>query len=139
MISVIFDTNVYISALITPHGRADEAYQLAIDGRIRLYTSVAILTELAGKLQNKFKWETNRVSAAISHIAAVSTVLKPSNRINAVIDEPDNRILECAVTAKATNIVTGDRHLLDLIQYEGIYIITITEFIKNIALPVLPD
>lgn len=133
MTKAVFDTNVYTSALITPKGRAGAAYQLAIDGEITLFTSVPILTELAGKLQNKFKWDSDRVTAAVRHIAAVTTVVKPSCKIEIVADEPDNRILECAVAAAASAIVTGDRHLLELVQYEGINIISIAEFTKNIT------
>ncbi|NCO66731.1 MAG: putative toxin-antitoxin system toxin component, PIN family [Solirubrobacter sp.] len=40
-----------------------------------------------------------------------------------VADEPDNRVLECAVAAKANIIVTGDKHLLDLKAYESIRIV----------------
>ena len=43
-------------------------------------------------------------------------------------DEPDNRILECAQGAGAEVIVTGDKHLLDLVAFEGIKIIRIADF-----------
>jgi adenine-specific DNA-methyltransferase len=77
---VVFDTNIYISAFITPGGRGETAYQKAVDGKIQLYSSVPILTELARKLQDKFKWDTDRVKSAVRHVAAVATVLKPSER-----------------------------------------------------------
>ncbi len=37
-------------------------------------------------------------------------------------DEPDNRVLEAAVAGKADYIVSGDKHLLDLDQFEGVKI-----------------
>ncbi len=128
---VVFDTNIYISAFITPGGRGENAYQKAVDGSIMLYSSVPILTELARKLQDKFKWDSDRVKAAVSHIAAVATVLKPSERICVVADEPDNRILECAVAASADMVVTGDRHLLVLETHEGIDIVTLADFLER--------
>ena len=127
---VVFDTNIYISAFITPGGRGESAYLEAVEGRIRLFSSVPILTELAGKLQGKFRWDEDRVKSAIRHVAAVATVLKPEQRLAVVADEPDNRILECAVTAQAGMIVTGDRHLLDLGAYEGVEIVTLTTFLE---------
>ena len=50
-------------------------------------------------------------------------------------DEPDNRILECAQGAGAEVIVTGDKHLLDLVAFEGIKVIRIADFqpSKNLA------
>jgi putative PIN family toxin of toxin-antitoxin system len=128
---VVFDTNIYISAFITPGGRGETAYLKAVEGSIQLYSSVPILTELARKLQDKFKWETDRVNAAIRHVAAVATVLKPSGRISVVADEPDNRILECAAAGNADMVVTGDRHLLDLKTHEGIEIVTLAVFLER--------
>lgn len=57
---VVFDTNIYISALAIPGGKADEAYHHAIQGRFDLFTSVAILTETATVLQLKFDWAEDR-------------------------------------------------------------------------------
>lgn len=40
-----------------------------------------------------------------------------------VNDEPDNRILECALAARTEAIVTGDRAVLNLDEYRGVRII----------------
>lgn len=45
-------------------------------------------------------------------------------------DKPDNRILECAVAAKADFIVSGDKHLKALKEFGGIKIISASEFLK---------
>lgn len=128
---VVFDTNIYISAFISPGGKAEDAYLLAVDGRVELYTSAAILTETARKLREKFLWADNKITAAIKQISKVATVLKPVNRLNILSDAPDNRILECAKKAVADLIVTGDKHLLDLKQYEGIGITRIAGFLYS--------
>ena len=54
MLKVVFDTNVYISAFTSPNSKGEAAYLLAVRGNVKLYTSVPILTELAGKLKEKF-------------------------------------------------------------------------------------
>ncbi len=69
------------------------------------------------------------MKAAVRHVAAVATVLKPEKRLAVLADDPDNRILECAVAARAEGIVTGDRHLLDLGTFEGIQIVTLAVFL----------
>ena len=130
MRKVVFDTNVYISALITPGGLAEEAWFLALEGRIEVYTSVAILTETAAKLRGKFDWEDEWIKRAIRHIADVARVVKPALRLKTLKDDPDNRILECARYAGAEVIVSGDRHLLTLKSFEGIRVMTITDFLK---------
>lgn len=128
---VVFDTNVYISAFISPGSKAEDAYLLAVDGQAELYTSVAILTETAKKLREKFLWDDVRIAAALKHISKVATVLKPVNRLNILSDAPDNRILECAKEAGADLIVTGDKHLLGLKQYEGMGITRIAGFLYS--------
>ena len=130
MRKVVFDTNVYISALITPSGRAEEAWFLVLEGRMELYTSVAILTETAAKLRGKFHWEDEWIKRALRHIADVARVVKPALRLKTLKDDPDNRVLECARHAGAEIIVTGDKHLLLLKSFEGIRIMTIADFLK---------
>ena len=127
----VFDTNVYISALITKGGRAEQAWLLAIEGKIEVYTSVPIVTEMAQKLRKKFHWEDNQIRAAIRHIAKIAQVVKPEVKLNVLADKPDNRILECARHAGAEYIVTGDRHLLRLASFEGIKIVSIADFLAS--------
>lgn len=38
-------------------------------------------------------------------------MVRPRRRLAIVKDEPDNRVLECALTGRAEAIVTGDRQL----------------------------
>jgi putative PIN family toxin of toxin-antitoxin system len=127
---VVFDTNVYISAFITRGGKAEQAWRLALESKVEVFTSVAILTAMAGKLREKFHWRDELIKATIKHIANTAKVIKPSIKINMLADEPDNRILECAQGAGAEIIVTGDKHLLDLVAFEGIKIILIADFLK---------
>ena len=74
---VVFDTNIYISALAIPGGNAEDAYVEAISGTFELFTSVAILTETAGVLQTKFDWAEDKVREAIQDISRTATVLRP--------------------------------------------------------------
>ncbi len=130
MRKVVFDTNVYISALITSGKQAEKAWLLAVEGQWEVYTSVAILTETAGKLRGKFGWEDEWIRKALRHIARIAKVIKPTIRLEILKDDPDNRILECAIYAGAEVIVTGDRHLLALSSFEGIPILTLAEFLE---------
>lgn len=129
MLKVVFDTNVYVSAFISPNSKAEDAYLLAVRGKIELYTSVSILTELAKKLREKFHWDDIKVKAALKHISKIATVIKPSIKITLLQDETDNRILECAKAADADLIVTGDKHLLSLKEFDGIGITRIADFL----------
>ena len=106
-----FDTNIYISTLIIPGGNAEDAYLEAVHGTFELYTSVTIMTETARVLQTKFDWAEDKVREAVQDISQMSTVLRPRPSVHLLADEPDNRILECAIAAQAEFVVSGDRRL----------------------------
>ncbi|OGR87982.1 MAG: hypothetical protein A3J74_03665 [Elusimicrobia bacterium RIFCSPHIGHO2_02_FULL_57_9] len=56
-------------------------------------------------------------------------------RISAIAADPsDNRVLECAVAAKAQCIASGDKHLLDLGQFGGILILSPNKFLQHYGL-----
>jgi predicted nucleic acid-binding protein len=48
-------------------------------------------------------------------------------------DPDDDRVLECAVTAKAEVIVTSDSDLLSLGEYKSIEIIQVVDFLNRIG------
>jgi len=128
-LKVVFDTNIYISAFVIPGGNAEKAYLRAINRDFELYTSIAILTELARKLEDKFGWEKEKIAQLLTYISKTANVLKTTPFINVLDDDPDNRILECAVEAKADLLVTGDKHLLKIKQYEDFKIIKLSDFL----------
>ncbi len=131
MLKVVFDTNVYISAFISPGSKGEEAFLLAVDRKIELYASVPILTETAKKLREKFLWDDDKITAVLKHISKVATVIKPIKNLNILSDAPDNRILECAITAEVHLIITGDKHLLDMKEYKGIDIVRLADFLYS--------
>ena len=53
--------------------------------------------------------------------AALARLIEPAVIKPVILPDPDDdAVLACAVAARAEAIVTGDAHLLDLKQYEGV-------------------
>jgi predicted nucleic acid-binding protein len=52
--------------------------------------------------------------------------------LTVIADDPDNRILECALKAQADLIISGDKHLLNLRNYQGIKMVTPGEFLESL-------
>ena len=127
---VVFDTNVFISAVIVPGGQAERALLLAWARHFILFTSVPILTETAQKLRSKFGQTDKDIRQALKFISRVAEILKPKARLRIFKDIPDNRILECAFEARADLIITGDGHLLRLREFEGTSIIRLADFLR---------
>lgn len=129
MLRFIFDTNVYISAFIVPGSKSDLAFRLAEGGAFDIAVSDAILAELANKLHTKFGYSEKEIKDVESTIREVAMTFEPEAELSVVEDEPDNRILECAIAAGASAVVTGDRHLLALKNYRGIGIMTVSDLL----------
>jgi len=132
-VRVVFDTNVFVSALVIPSSLSEEAYCRAIAREFQLVTSVAILTELAGTLRAKFGWEGAPVTRAIKSISRVAEVVKTVPHLEVVRDAADNRILKCAEKAAADLIVTGDPHLLKLRRFGTAGIVKVSTFLHTLG------
>ena len=126
---VVFDTNIFISALIFPESSADKALRKVIQGEDQLVISKAILDELLGVLARKFSRDREALAQVAVLLADIGLLVRPGHKINVLSDEADNRILECAVKGQADIIVTGDQALLNLGNYTGIKILSLRKYL----------
>ena len=123
---------MYISAFAAPASRSSLALQLAARGAFELVVSPAILAELRRKLtEPKFGFSEAELDDADRDIGEIANVVEPEVELSVLDDEPDNRVLECAVAAGAVAIVTGDKELLSLENYEGIGIMTVADLLHT--------
>ncbi len=109
---VVLDSNIFISALLFPGGRADAAVVKILDGVDDLVISRPIIDEVLSVLAAKFSREREELSRVAVLLAEMGEIVEPTVRLDVFRDEPDNRILECAVEGKAEAIVTGDKAML---------------------------
>lgn len=128
----MLDTNVLISALGF-HGETKKVWSLVEDGKFELYLSTFIIDELSRNLVAKLKLDPEAANLLLDEVRSHSTMVEPDSRITAIsAKDADNRILECAVKAKAAVIVTGNmKHIRPLASYEGIQILTPREFLDK--------
>lgn len=123
------DTNILISAFIWG-GNPARLLEAAIDREVQLFISQPILDELV-RVLNRKGFET-KVPQILDYLGKVSTMVEPALTLNVVEDDPeDNHIVECAVAAKADVIITGDKDLLRMGQYEGIQILQVSDFLQR--------
>ncbi|MFQ6047211.1 MAG: putative toxin-antitoxin system toxin component, PIN family [Gemmatimonadales bacterium] len=127
----VFDTNVFVSALIVPRGRAAAALERVVEGGVQLVISRPIIHEVLDVLAEKFDRGREELARVAVFLSELAEVVHPRRRVRVLEDEPDNRILECALAGKAEVIVTGDRRMLDLGEYHGIRIISLRRFLEG--------
>ena len=125
---VVFDTNILVSALVFPGGRGEAALRRIIQQTDQLVLSRPIVDELLDVLARKFARDAEELAHVAVFVTELAVVVAPKRRLRVVKDDPDNRILECAVAGRAEVIVTGDKALLALKLYEKIRIVTLREY-----------
>ncbi|MEG4320723.1 MULTISPECIES: putative toxin-antitoxin system toxin component, PIN family [unclassified Microcoleus] len=131
---VVFDTNIFLSALLSLNGNPFRCLALAKIGQIESVTCQEILDEFAEKLLIKFKFSEEMTKAAVEEVRGFSRIVEISATLKAVpADSDDDMVVECAVNGNATHIVTGDKHLLTLTAYRNIKIVKATEFIALLS------
>jgi len=130
VIRVTADTNILISGIVFPSGKPFQFLELALEGKINLTISEAILDEMAGVLARKFMWPPEQIAEARRRLQQIARTVAPSVQLDVIKeDPPDNRILECAVSSGSDYIVTGDKDLLRLGRYDSIRILTVANFL----------
>ncbi len=136
MIRVVIDTNVVVSAALNDHSLPAAVVSLAIDQKILMFVSRAVLDEYETVLNRpRMKFNPTRVKALLADIRMASKLVQPTHVINEIKDEPDNRFLECATAARAEYLVTGNtKHFPK--TFKAITIVTPKQFI-DLVLPIL--
>jgi putative PIN family toxin of toxin-antitoxin system len=135
MTRIVLDTNVIVSALVFG-GVPRAVLELAEAGQFELFYSEAIQAEVRRVLAEKFNWAPAMSQQVLPTLWSMGELVSPEIVVRAVPDDDDdNRIVECALAADASFIISGDHHLLALRAYKTISIITPRRFLE--ALP--PD
>lgn len=134
---VVLDTNVVISRYLTPRGRVARIVDLWEQGELEVVTSDPILREYADVLRYPYQRSVHGFSdAELAEIDAAfeefTEVITPTGTPAVIEADPDDdHILAAADTGRADCIVTGDKHLLQLVSYRDIPIFSPAEFLSR--------
>lgn len=102
-----------------------------VEERDVLLVSAPILDELPGVLARKFARNAEELARVAVFISDLAVEVRPRTRLKVVSDDPDNRILECAVAGRADAIVTGDRALLALGTFRHVRLLTLAGYLAE--------
>ena len=107
-------------------------------GAFKLAISEPIIAEVCGVLQSKFRWSTDALDEAISGIRDFTHLADPIQSLRVISEDPDDdRVIECAMASQSQFIVSGDKHLLRLVQYQNVRIVRVSEFLTLVPKPAL--
>jgi hypothetical protein len=135
----VLDTNVIVSALISPKGPPAKIIRAWRAHNFAWVTSEALLDELERtlrypRLKQYVAWTDDELTEFLELVRRQAKVVSPSQTLDVIEDDPDdNRVLEAAAEGHADYIVSGDRHLLKFGTYGEIAIVTPARFAAIIA------
>ena len=138
---VVLDTNVLVSAILSPGGTAAQILQLGRVGRFELVFSSDTIREhlqvlrypKIRKLLERRNLSLDTVESFLEQLTRISIPVPAKIKIDAIQEDPsDNIFLACAVEGNADYVVSGDHHLKDLGAYQGIEILHPAAFLEII-------
>ena len=139
MIRAVLDTNVIVSGVLSKKGIPARILRAWLEDRFHLVTSRAILEELRRvlrypKISRRHGWSDLQILEFVEDVTGLAILVPGELRLAVVSEHPsDDRYLECAVEGQAGYIVSGDRHLVGLAQYEGVEILSPSAFLKLLS------
>ncbi|UCG25627.1 MAG: putative toxin-antitoxin system toxin component, PIN family [Chloroflexota bacterium] len=132
---IVLDTNIYVSNLISERGNPAKIVRWWLEGQYDVLVSQPVIDEILRvtgyeRIQKKYSQvRENRLEFA-ALIAEQALWIEPQEKLDVISsDQSDNRYVECAVAGGANYIITGDEHLLELGEYEGIMVLTPAAFV----------
>ncbi|MCL2804855.1 MAG: putative toxin-antitoxin system toxin component, PIN family [Treponema sp.] len=128
---IVLDANIFISALFWG-GNPRIILERAIKKTDELFISKEILDEIKDVLERpKFHAGKNEIEYFIKSIEEIADIVFINKRIkNGSRDKTDNKYIECAIAANADYIISGDIHLLELKEYNNVYIVSVKEYLE---------
>ncbi|RCR67879.1 putative toxin-antitoxin system toxin component, PIN family [Larkinella punicea] len=129
---VIIDTNLWISFLLTKNfSKLDNVFA---DQTLTLLFSQELLDEFIEVARRpKFKryFSLADLQALVEQISLRAEFVTVTSEITICRDPKDNFLLALATDAKASHLITGDKDLLDLQQFENTAIMTIATYLSG--------
>lgn len=125
----VLDTNIFISGLHW-HGVSEKILRAWFLEKFELVSSIPLIEELKKTLiLFKIPLEAEDIEWWESLILEKSIIVTPIMKLNIVKDDPDdNKFIEAAVKGCAELIVSQDKHLLRIKEYQTVKIVNPNEF-----------
>lgn len=143
-IVALIDTNVWVSALINPHGFPAKTRDAWLARKYRIVASKPLLEELEDvlhrpRIQQRFGVTEAQAEELLLLITEKATPVEISGDLHLCRDPRDDIVLETAIVGGATHIVsrdeniTRDLELLAQLEKRGIKTMSVSHFLAEVG------
>ena len=125
---IVIDTNIVISGTFFG-GFPRKILEAVVRDKVEAYANTKIIKEYLDIVKEMItdkggNLDVNTLSPFIDKLNVVKSVSK----IKISRDKDDDKFIECAIDSNALYVVSGDKDLLDIVEYRNISIITAKDF-----------
>lgn len=135
MLTVVIDSNVWVSALLVP-GNPRLLINRFENGSFTIIYPRGLIDELQAVLLKPrlaTRIRSNDLENLLQLIEQSGFLIEPESIPSVSRDPKDDIFLACAVASHADFLVTGDKDLLCIGEYHGTRIVTPKEFLEILA------
>jgi len=133
---VVIDTNVIVSALFFG-GMPRKVLEAAVKGRVQMVCSPEIIVEYREVTERILKRATSSDAKALSAsllslLISTAAMIQPVHQGKHCRDADDDKFVNCALSANASFLVSGDSDLLVLGQVGSVRILSARNFLEQL-------
>lgn len=130
---LVVDTNVVVSALLSPRGAPGRVLDLVLGRALDLAVDDRIVAEYRAVLTRaRFGFDAADVEALMTFLAATAVPAFARPLSTRLPDEGDEAFLEVAIAARADALVTGNLRHYPVADRAGVIVMSPAEFIAQI-------
>jgi putative PIN family toxin of toxin-antitoxin system len=133
-VKLVLDTNVVLSALLWG-GSPEDLLLVGRGDSVTFVTSPPLMAELRGILSRR-KFE-KKIAASLLSVDQIVELysdqtmsVQPFSTPRIVSDPDDDVVIGTAIAARADLIVTGDKALLSVAEYQGVRIVSVADALR---------
>ena len=128
---IVIDTNVLISGVFFG-GFPRKILSAVVSREITACATAEIIDEYEEIVQEMINRKQGHINKAIlSPLIKTMEIIEPVTQVEICRDPDDNKFLGCARDSHAVYIVSGDKDLLVIEQFENIQIVTAKDFCEK--------
>lgn len=125
---IIVDTNIVASGVFFG-GPPRKVLEAIASEKVAAFAADEITAEYHETIAELLDRYNARFDAkGLSRFETMLNRIEPKTKVDICRDPDDNKFISCAIDAKALYIVSGDKDLLTIKDYQGVEIVTAREF-----------
>ncbi len=127
---IVIDTNVVASAIFFG-GKPKQLIELLLQKRFDSFVTAEIIEEYHETVEYLInKYPARKISVPLTQIVSACNIIESKSKVQVCRDPDDDKFISCAKDAKCLYVVSGDKDLLSIKEYEDVEIIAVSDFIN---------